>query len=706
MDSGSIFIFLIICLALYDRYKLQVEYPTREEVSGKDHILFNLSKWQKEQRIILITSTITILCLILGTSLYIMFGNKLIESMYRGESIGFLNRLLLYKQNKNLQDYFFFGRIIYSRLVLICILVQLIIISFILKYQIFSLVKKFFATATHPINLAVFRIIFFWTLLDLQRVPNTIFYSQLPVELQIVPHGLGWLFNYLPINETLAKVCSILYLIFCFTGMIGLWSRTSALLVTVLGFYILGIPQIFGKVNHYHHIIWFSALLAASPCGDAFSCDAFFSAWKRADRGITTPPGASSVYAVPLRFVQLLLGLIYFFPGFWKVWWGGLDWVFSENIKLQMYDKWLELGEWMPLFRLDHYPLVYEFSALATIVFELSFIFLLFLPRLYVLAPLGGFIFHHMTGMFMNIQFDLYYYYTIFFDLHAIFIRLGRWMYNKDMYLIYDGSSKLCRRIIASIRVFDILERVTYIEVQDAAAQAAHGLAWLDSTTLMIDIHAIVQRKRYIGFSAYRTLATRLPILWPVLPFLYLWPVPSIARRIYRRVADSRASGVAEPASPILKRSAPRAPQSAYAAMTVGVALIVGNFFYGITNEGYSWPFACYPTFSGVAREPVAESIEISVLSSTGEPIPIDEGPPSRKFSPTRWRGLVGQLLDTNDPAQRALRFHALWRVWGQNNPSLQQAKAIRFYKLTLTTIPERRKENPLKRELMLELKP
>jgi predicted DCC family thiol-disulfide oxidoreductase YuxK len=209
---------------------------------------------------------------------------------------------------------------------------------------------------------------------------------------------------------------------------------------------------------------------------------------------------------------------------------------------------------------------------LITIVFELSFIFLIFLPRLYVLAPLGGFIFHHMTGMFMNIQFDLYYYYTIFFDLHAIFIRLGRWMYNKDMYLIYDGSSKLCRRTIASIRVFDILERVTYIEIQDAATQAAHGLSWLDSPALMVDMHAIVQRKRYIGFSAYRTLAARIPILWPVLPVLYIWPVSPIARRIYRCVADSRAWSVTEPSSSTLKRSAQRAPQSAYAAVTIGVA--------------------------------------------------------------------------------------------------------------------------------------
>ena len=41
-------------------------------------------------------------------------------------------------------------------------------------------------------------------------------------------------------------------------------------------------------------------------------------AWKRANRGVTDPPGPSRTYALPIRFVWLLMGLIYFFPGFWN----------------------------------------------------------------------------------------------------------------------------------------------------------------------------------------------------------------------------------------------------------------------------------------------------------------------------------------------------------------------------------------------------
>ena len=52
-----------------------------------------------------------------------------------------------------------------------------------------------------------------------------------------------------------------------FTGMVGLFTRTSALFTTVLSFYVLGIPQFYGKVNHYHHLLWFAGILRQADAG-------------------------------------------------------------------------------------------------------------------------------------------------------------------------------------------------------------------------------------------------------------------------------------------------------------------------------------------------------------------------------------------------------------------------------------------------------
>ena len=118
----------------------------------------------------------------------------------------------------------------------------------------------------------------------------------------------------------------------------------------------------------------------------------------------------------------------------------------------------------------------------------------------------------------------------------------------------------------------------------------------------------------------------------------------------------------------------------------------------------FSWPLAAYPTFAGLAG-PEAHTLEIVMLSATGEVIPLNEQILHQKMSPERFVGLVNHILSVNDEAQRRIRLQALWRLWVRHNVSLQQARAVQFYDVTLVTIPERRSENPVHRELLFELK-
>jgi predicted DCC family thiol-disulfide oxidoreductase YuxK len=651
----------------------------------------------KKARLLLIISLVTFSCMAFSWLLYIFFARQIFEFIYKGESIEFVEELVRSHR---------MNRLILSRMVFIFVTIQLITMATIKYRSVLRIIKEFFTAATHPINLAVFRVVLFWILFNSVDVSQIVWFSQIPAELRVAPIGLGWLLDYLPIDETWATVSSRLLLIFSFMGMIGLFTRTSALLTVILGFYVLGLPQFFGKVNHYHYLIWFPAILAASRCGDVFSCDAIFTAWKRADRGIIDPPGSSQAYALPLRFVWLLMGIIYFFPGFWKWWTTGIDWALSDNLKHIMYAKWLEFDDWTPLFRIDQYPLLYKPSAIATIAFEISFIFLIFSPKLRFLAPLGGLVFHVMSKVFMQIFFKgLLMCYVTFFDWNAIFHHLGRWLYKGEIYVLYDGSCKLCRRTIASLRVFDIFGHITYMNALDHEAIRSHGFQWLNATVLMTDMHLIARKKQLTGFSAYRALAARIPILWPAVPFLYLWPIPCIADRIYRYVADSRRCTIIDaPKGGGGEGYGPRL--SLRAVATIGILLLCGNIFTGIGRVGSSWPFALFPAFTGSGRsEPKSRSLEIAVLSSTGEILPLTDRMLSQKFSPERLRGLIRPILTIEDDEQRRKRLTALWQLWVQNGLSLQQGDAIRFYKVTLLTTPERRKENPIHRELLFELK-
>jgi len=598
------------------------------------------------------------------------------------------------------------SRLVVSRIFLICLATALIAVAFVRRRKTRSIIVDFFAATTSPINLAVFRIVVFWTLLHSCHDSRVVWFSEIPAELRVAPIGLEWLPDYLPINRRWATFACMLLRVFSFTAMIGLFSRMSAVLAVVFGFYALSIPEFIGKVQHgNHHLLWFPAILAASRCGDALSCDAIVSAWRRADRGVTDPPASSKIYALPLRFVWLLMGVIYFFPGFWKLWESGFDWALGENLKFTMYERWLQLGGWVPAFRLDLKPLLYKPLALITIIFEVGFIWLIFFPQFRMFAVLSGLAFHQMSGAFMRIAVSsLQRCYVVFFDWDAIFRRIGSWLYSQRTYVVYDGNCRFCCRSIASLRICDLFGQVTYLKASDTEALGHHGLMWLNSEAIMGDIHAIVGSKSWSGFSAYRALMARIPVFWPALPFLYLWPIPDLAEGVYRHVADSRSCAIAEMSSTRSGGDGYGDGGNTRAVVATGVILLCGNLLCGIAEMESSWPFTCYPTFARM-RGPQITSLTMVALSSAGEIVPLKERPVKRKLNAGRFYALTHHIFQTSDPGELRTRVAAFWQLWQHEELKPQHADVIRFYKDTLLTIPERQHENPIRRELFFELK-
>jgi len=659
-----------------------------------------------EKRVLLVIVLVIIFGLVSFCAAFGFIGNWLIESAYNGQSLNFLNELVRKHRIQNpaqrdLEHYLTLGRLLFSRVFITGLAMSLASIALLFRRETLATVKQFFTAATHPINLAVFRIIFFWTLFSSVDTSYAAWFGQVPPELRVAPAGLGWMLRYVPIDETWVTFSCYLLRGLCVTGMIGLFSRSSALLAAILGFYVHGIPSFFGKVNHDHHLVWFSVILAVSRCGDMFSCDAVRAAWKRADVGVTDPPGPSRVYALPLRFVWILLGVLYFFPGFWKLWSSGFDWAFSDNLKLRMYLKWMEFNDWTPFFRLDHYPALYKPAALGTMFFELSFIFLIFFPQVRILAPLGGILFHSMSSLFLRIFFlDVIRCYVAFFDWNAIFHRLGQFLYKQDMTVIYDGSCKLCRRTIASLRMFDVFGRVNYTESMDKLTLSVCGLRSPAAHMPPAHILAFGAGKNWAGFSAYRALARRIPLLWPVLPLLYVWPIPTIGNRIYRQVAGARTCWVGNRIA--LDRSEHKRQYLLSPIIMVGTILVTANIFCGVSRVTNSWPFACYPIFDRVTNAET-QDIQIQAVTPSGENHPLESWTLSDKFSHERWAGLIRQIVSTHDPEQLRVRLLAFWRLWEQNHLEYQRPDSLRFYKITLSTVPELRGKNPIRRELLFE---
>lgn len=611
----------------------------------------------------------------IGIVLYVLFAERVVEAAYRGGSLPLLDDLVarhrLGRPWATPEHYLRLARLMLTRIVVVVAILQFLAATLIYRRELSNALRRFFNATAHPLSLAVFRIVLFSQILIAIDDLNLPLYADIPSELQVAPLGAGWLLRLVPIGPIWLEGSANLLRLCCLGAIVGLYSRACALLAVIIGVYVLGVPQFFGKVNHYHHLLWFGAILAASRCGDALSLDAAIASIRRADRAVLAAPSPSRAYALPLRFTWLLIGLMYFFPGFWKLWTSGVDWIWSDNLKFTMYGRWVELGGWMPPFRIDRYPLLCKLGAMATVGFEVSAIFLVFSQRLRLLVPLGGFVFHNVTYLFMRIYFTyLVRCYVAFFDWERIFRWIGRRIFREEISIVYDPVRDLDRRAVTLLQAFDVLGRVRY-----------HPLP----TGRGIEIRGDRNRAR---LAAYGVLAIRAPLFVLVAPILLLWPRPT-------------AAGAGTASFPYTTDLEP----SLLPVNLVGACVLLASLLTGALSVERGWPVACYPTFAWIAV-PTVDLLEIVAVDTAGKRIDFNEREPIPGIPADRFSGLMNQVLRAPADRERQTRIRALWRLYLENNPDLRQTKVVQFYEVAISTLPERHGAAPVDRKLLLEWRP
>jgi predicted DCC family thiol-disulfide oxidoreductase YuxK len=605
--------------------------------------------------------------------------------------------------HRDLEYYARNARIILGRGVIASAVLALLGVALARRRWLADAARRFFAAEGPPIDLAILRIVIFCLFAFEVERSNTLFYSALPAELLMPPAGLGWLPRMLPIDPQVGWAALLLFRVACVATVLGCFTRVSAVLAVLSGAWSLAIPQLYGKLNHDHHVIWFAALLAVSPCADVLAIDAVRAARRRADRGAVDPPGPARAYALPIRVIWVLLGIVYFFPGFWKIWTTGFTWISADNLRNQMFLKWREFDGWTPMIRIDAYPPLLLLSAIGTVAFELSFIVLVLSPRLRAFAALGGLVFHNFCALFLKIPFiSLQVSYAALVEWGRVLPRLGRALFGGPLYLVYDGGCRTCRRGVASLATMNVLGGVVAVDGRDDDALRRYGLGWLDRASVADDVLAVSGQRVVRGWAAYRATAARLPPLWLAWPFLFLWPASAAAEAAYERVGHRHAP----PSAPAPARSTTRfLPWEA----ALGGLLIAGTLATGTCLLDLSWPVALYPTFAALAG-PTTLRLVINVEDGDGVERPVDLRTLNKRtdeaFQPMRLAALVDKILKTPDPELKALRLNALWGSLAPMDPSLRHVRTVRFFRDTVTTVPERRAENPLSRQFLLEITP
>jgi hypothetical protein len=174
-------------------------------------------------------------------------------------------------------------------------------------------------------------------------------------------------------------------------------TKTSLLLVL----FYQGLLRSFGHFNHDEMIaIYFMAVLAFTPCGEAFSIDSRL--------GRTKPQRPALAYTYPILLMQLLLAWAYFSSALIKLRVAGWKYLSPDNLPAlaifhsldNLHDTAFRGAFWLPTVR-EYLP----YAVALILVWELLFPLAVFFRRFRWVILGVGFVFHISTLFLMNIFF-------------------------------------------------------------------------------------------------------------------------------------------------------------------------------------------------------------------------------------------------------------------------------------------------------------
>jgi predicted DCC family thiol-disulfide oxidoreductase YuxK len=569
------------------------------------------------------------------------------------------------------------------------------------------------------VNLAIFRIAF----LCFGVMPQALnFLSWTEKVLPGISSGM-WVpvsfYRLLPIgllqNVPLARALAVSDIILICLGIVGLYTRWSIGLATLVSLYGFGLVQNLGKIDHFHDVIWFMALLAAGPSEYCFSVDALRRAVKNADEGNVEPSFPPSTALWTLRYIWLMMGTLYLGTGIAKLQSALTDhWAGSANLRNIMWRKWLELYWYNPhfgkLIRADSLPAwILGILGVSVIIFELGFIFAVFSRRVRPAWGLWGLAFHVGNGFVLKIWFtDLLPAYVALFDWVAIGRALSR-RARDPLLLFYDEACGHCRRTVAILRLFDLFDAVNPVS-GFSNDLARRSYPQITDEMLARDLYATSEGQIASGYDAYVWIARRMFLLWPIAAVMRFPLVAALGRKAYRRVADSRHCTVAarEPAQhsairPERKLIHRLGPLLLACELGISSFMLLYSLRYvyfppnvprlrtafwlvnGIGKRQPVWPFDLYPTFTPAVPSTV-QVWEARWVTPSGREMQISPSAYDHVFASSSLSLNITsyQMLEVRDPERDQARSLNLVRLlWQHESPNIQRnITAVNIYRV------------------------
>jgi hypothetical protein len=401
--------------------------------------------------------------------------------------------------------------------------------------QIADAWNKFWFTPASPVPIALFRIFLGIILLQdviLMRLPDWRIYY---VEHSIIPVGdmmsIWWkhdphidLMLLLPPGDywQLAFLC--VYTLFVVFITIGLFTRFSCLVAWLM------------NESMFTHLIMnlcgadvFCELglifLACSRCGDALSVDNLIRAFRADWRKEGFRPPLAPQWA--LRIVQVQLSIAYFICGLAKV--TGSQWI--DGTALYWVSRYEDLLRFPVPWLYENF-LVTKLLTWFTLVFETCFWWMVWIKELrYPILVIG--VFFHI-GIDYSVNIPLFEW--LFMFSYVVFIDA------KDLTRIWDTVKALAAKIdgpafklfyrqesLATIYMVGVIHRIDVF----GRFFPEPGVLALLNEGLYPRVTVQVGERELSGFEAFRFMTLRLPLLWGIVPLVYLPGLAFLSRLMF-----------------------------------------------------------------------------------------------------------------------------------------------------------------------------
>lgn len=393
-----------------------------------------------------------------------------------------------------------------------------------------------------------------------------------------------------PDLPTIQIVFAVLLASILFT-MFGLFTRISCAVAAALTFYWIGLAYSYEQAHHERvAFMLVFALLPLAPCGARLSIDSLRARWRRAKAGgdAARAPETSPFAGWLVHFARISIVIGYCAAGLSKLAIVGPSWMNGYTLQAIM------LQSEGPLTGVLTRSIAFSIaSSVGTLALQVTSPLMLVRPSarwLYIPALTGFHLISWLTGIIGDTYFIAWMMFAAFLPLERVPAELGRaltagapWkrvlvalvlagiaglvlgIYFRTVPLafalllvpvgaafflarrpsasvdvVFDGACGLCRRSVAVLASLDWARRIRFLDLMDWETVTREHPG-LDRDRCLREMHIIDQAGRVTaGFDGYRTISSRLPLLFWTTPILHVPAVARVGRIVYQRVADAR----------------------------------------------------------------------------------------------------------------------------------------------------------------------